>query len=235
MERIVTLRAGRADDLLFLADMGFEAAAVSPEVRAMGKAAALAVPAIAKYLDGWGRAGDAAVVAVDDAGRRLGAAWYRLFPAAAPGYGYIASDVPELSIGVAAAARGRGIGRALLEALLETARREGYRALSLSVDRHNPARRLYERVGFRDAGVSPPEETSVTMIASLERQAPGRSGVETPRYTDGTRSGPRPEARPRRSTRMQNAWDRHTSAPIGDGPRSMLPYRSSGDRSALGS
>jgi hypothetical protein len=31
----------------------------------------------------------------------------------------------------------------------------------------NPARRLYERHGFRDAGVSPPEETSVAMVAEL--------------------------------------------------------------------
>ena len=48
------------------------------------------------------------------------------------------------------------MGRALLEALLTTARAQGYRALSLSVDRENPALRLYERVGFHDAGVSDP-------------------------------------------------------------------------------
>jgi len=53
----------------------------------------------------------------------------------------------------------------LLAALVELAREHGHRTLSLSVDRQHPARRLYERVGFRDAGISDPTDTSVTMIA----------------------------------------------------------------------
>jgi ribosomal protein S18 acetylase RimI-like enzyme len=44
--------------------------------------------------------------------------------------------------------RGRGIGGALLTALCDAARREGAPALSLSVELDNPARRLYERLGF---------------------------------------------------------------------------------------
>jgi hypothetical protein len=39
--------------------------------------------------------------------------------------------------------------------------------VSLSVDRQNPAVQLYERKGFRDAGISGPEETSITMITDL--------------------------------------------------------------------
>jgi GNAT superfamily N-acetyltransferase len=160
-----TTRPVQADDLPFLRDMGWEATAVDAGMRAMGKEAALAQPSVRKYLEGWGRPGDAGVVAVDSSGRRLGAAWYRLFPAGAPGYGFIAPDVPELSIGVAEDARGRGVGGALLDALLQTAREQGFRRVSLSVDRRNPALQLYERKGFRDAGISGPAETSVTMIA----------------------------------------------------------------------
>jgi hypothetical protein len=37
-------------------------------------------PRIARYVKGWGRPGDEAVIALGDDGRRLGAAWYRLFP-----------------------------------------------------------------------------------------------------------------------------------------------------------
>ncbi len=164
---MVVIRPVAPDDLPFLWDMGWEAVAVDAGMRAMGRHAALAMPSVRKYLDGWGRPGDAGVVAVDDAGNRLGAAWFRLFPANDPAYGFVAPDVPELSIGVAAEARGKGVGRALLDALLATARAQGYRAVSLSVDRQNPARRLYERAGFRDAGVSDPSDTSVTMIAML--------------------------------------------------------------------
>jgi ribosomal protein S18 acetylase RimI-like enzyme len=164
---VFVIRAVSPDDVPFLWDMGWEATAVDPGMRAMGREAAFAVPSVRKYLDGWGRPGDAGVVAVEENGRRLGAAWYRLFPADEAAYGFVAPDVPELSIGVREGARGSGIGRSLLEGLLATAREEGYRAVSLSVDRQNPALRLYERVGFRDAGVSDPSESSVTMMATL--------------------------------------------------------------------
>lgn len=167
MRDVITTRPVETDDMPFLREMLWEAAAVAAEMRALGMETALAQPSVRKYIEGWGRTGDAGVVAVDAAGRRLGAAWYRLFPADAPGYGFIAPDVPELSIGVSEAARGRGVGGALIDGLLVTAREQGFRAVSLSVDRQNPAVRLYERMGFRDAGVSGPEETSVTMIAPL--------------------------------------------------------------------
>jgi ribosomal protein S18 acetylase RimI-like enzyme len=161
------IRPAQPDDQPFLSDMGWEATAVDAEMRALGREAAFTSPHVRRYLDGWGRVGDAAVVAVAANGQRLGAAWYRLFPFEEPGWGFVAPDVPELSIGVAVTARGKGVGSALLDALLTLAQEQGYRAVSLSVDRQNPARRLYERKGFRDAGISDPTDTSVTMIAYL--------------------------------------------------------------------
>lgn len=54
--------------------------------------------------------------------------------------------------------RGRGIGRALVEAACERARQEGARRLTLRVLGHNgPARALYERCGFTVEGVLPEE------------------------------------------------------------------------------
>jgi GNAT superfamily N-acetyltransferase len=167
MSAAFTIRSAGPDDVPFLWDMGWEAVAVDPGMRAMGREAAFALPSVCTYLDGWGRPGDAGVVAIDHEETRLGAAWLRLFPADDPADGFVAAGVPELAIGVAAEARGRGIGRALLDAMLATARGQGYRAVSLSVDRQNPARRLYERAGFRDAGVSDPADSSITMIATL--------------------------------------------------------------------
>lgn len=55
-------------------------------------------------------------------------------------------------------ARGAGIGRALLRAAREEARRQGARRLTLRVLGHNtPARRLYESEGFTVEGVLPEE------------------------------------------------------------------------------
>jgi ribosomal protein S18 acetylase RimI-like enzyme len=55
-------------------------------------------------------------------------------------------------------ARGRGLGRALLRAACEEARRRGVRRLTLRVLGHNkPARALYEAEGFVVEGVLPGE------------------------------------------------------------------------------
>jgi ribosomal protein S18 acetylase RimI-like enzyme len=43
--------------------------------------------------------------------------------------------------------RGRGIGTSVIRALLDEAAASG-RRLSIHVEKHNPARRLYERLGF---------------------------------------------------------------------------------------
>jgi GNAT superfamily N-acetyltransferase len=164
---MVAIRPAQAEDEPFLWDMAWEAMAVEPAMLARGREAVLAIPQVRLYLDGWGRPGDTGLVAVAEDGRRLGAAWYRLYPADNPSSGFVAADMPELSIGVVADARGRGVGSALLDALLALARTQGHRAISLSVDRHNPARRLYERKGCREADVSDPTVTWMTMIADL--------------------------------------------------------------------
>jgi ribosomal protein S18 acetylase RimI-like enzyme len=50
-----------------------------------------------------------------------------------------------LDIALLPAWRGRGLGTRCLQALAEAA---GQRPLSIHVEIHNPARRLYERLGF---------------------------------------------------------------------------------------
>ena len=112
----------------------------------------LAEDRLGRYLAGWGRAGDAGLVALDPGEAPIGAAWYRLFSREEPGYGFVSESIPELSIGVRAAARRAGVGTALLTALVRLAREEGHAALSLSVEPDNPARSLYERLGFRRIG-----------------------------------------------------------------------------------
>jgi len=166
----ITIRTVQIQDISFLWDMLYEAAAVAEGMRALGREKALSLPVNRKYVEGWGRPGDAGVVAVDQTERRLGAAWYRLYPDEAPGYGFISPTIPELTIGVCVDARGQGIGNALLQALIALAQSQGYAALSLSVDRNNPALHLYARFGFRDAGVSDSEDTSVTMSKQLNEQ-----------------------------------------------------------------
>jgi GNAT superfamily N-acetyltransferase len=123
----------------------------------------LSVPALAHYVTGWPRPGDFGTVALVGEGV-VGAAWARLFPDDDPGYGFVAAGIPELTIAVRAAHRGRGVGRRLLDAVLGQARERGHPALCLSVEDGNVARRLYERAGFVLVGRS---GRSDTMLASL--------------------------------------------------------------------
>jgi ribosomal protein S18 acetylase RimI-like enzyme len=166
----ITIRTVQIQDLSFLWDMLYEAAAVAESMRALGKEKALSLPVNRKYVEGWGCPGDAGVIAVDQTEQPLGAAWYRLHPAEAPGYGFVSSTIPELTISVRADARGQGIGHALLQALIELAQSQGDAALSLSVDRNNPALHLYEYFGFRDAEISDQTDTSVTMMKQWSKR-----------------------------------------------------------------
>ena len=100
-----------------------------------------------RYVAGWGRRGDAAVVALEG-GFPVGAAWYRLFSRDEPGFGFVDEQTPEVSIAVVPSRRGRGIGSELLDALIDLAREQGYGGLSLSVADDSPAMHVFEKQGF---------------------------------------------------------------------------------------
>lgn len=119
-------------------------------------------PELAHYVAGWPRPGDLGVVA--EAEHPVGAAWLRFFAASDPGYGFVDVTTPELSMGVVREWRGRGVGARLLDALVTTARETDMTTLSLSVEPDNYARRLYERVGFRQVGQA---DRSLTMLLIL--------------------------------------------------------------------
>ena len=119
------------------------------------------VPA-SRYVEGWGRPGDRGLIALDE-GFPVGAAWYRLFTEGSPGYGFLDEQTPELTIAVVPSRRGRGFGDKLLSALLEQAREDGHREISLSVEKDNPALKLYERFGFR-----PVKELGATVVMRAE-------------------------------------------------------------------
>lgn len=158
-----SIRPAGPDDAGFLADMLVEAVNWSPRWN-QSRESIFSTPAIAHYLIGWPRAGDLGVVA-EAAGSPVGAAWLRFLPPGDPGYGFVAADVPELTIGVTALWRGRGVGRALLRAIADRARGSGIRQISLSVERKNYAHRLYRAEGYQVVDSS--DRHSDTMVSRL--------------------------------------------------------------------
>jgi ribosomal protein S18 acetylase RimI-like enzyme len=114
-----------------------------------------------RYVRNWGRRGDFGLVALTE-GNPVGAAWYRLFREAEPGFGFVDEATPELTLAVVPARRGQGFGHELLEGLLAHARDDALPAISLSAPKGATA--LYERYGFR---VHHEDDGTVTMLAQL--------------------------------------------------------------------
>ncbi len=169
-ETKVVVRRGGAQDARFLRDMLHHAYYWKERAPDAGPGP------VALYVKAWGRPGDTGVIAIDQ-GFPVGAAWYRLFDEARPGYGFVDERTPELAIAVVPNARGRGVGSALLEALLARARAAGYAAISLSVDRRNAgAIELYERHGFARVDE---DADSLTMLARLESPTSTNEGTES--------------------------------------------------------
>ena len=73
----------------------------------------LQTPDLAKYVQDWGRTSDRAFITFD-AQTPVGAAWYRLFNADNPGYGYVDDRTPELAIALLPRCRNKGLGKSLL-------------------------------------------------------------------------------------------------------------------------
>jgi ribosomal protein S18 acetylase RimI-like enzyme len=163
------IREAGPTDLAFLAEMLFEAFFWDAAEPRPAFAEFRKHPEFTKLLAGWGRPGDRALIA-EQGGTMLGAAWFRLWTPQLHSYGFVDAGTPELGLAVVPDFRARGVGRALLQALIQAARADGYAALSLSVDPANRARHLYESEGFRKVGES---GTSWTLLLAVGPHASG--------------------------------------------------------------
>lgn len=158
-----TVRPAIPSDGAFLADMVVEAANWRDGVT-RPRPTVLADPGYRGYIAGWQRPSDRGVVALDRDRRPVGAAWYRLFAADAPAHGFVAAGVPELIIGVRPLWRAQGVGRALIQALTDAARTEGFARLTLSVEHGNFAEALYRSEGFAVVGTAAGRDTMVRRL-----------------------------------------------------------------------
>ena len=103
------------------------------------------LPELQVYIADFGtRPGDHGLVAEVEK-KVIGAAWCRIME----DYGHIDNDTPSLAISLLPEYRGQGTGTQLLNGLLRLLRENEYQRASLSVQKENPALRLYQRAGFR--------------------------------------------------------------------------------------
>lgn len=78
-------------------------------------------------------------------GKVVGMAWSRMIK----DYGYLDDETPSLSISLLPTYRQKGIGTELFKALLENLKTEGYKRVSLSVQKANYASKWYLQLGFQ--------------------------------------------------------------------------------------
>ncbi len=123
-------------------------------------------PALQVYVADFGKPEDYGLVAEVDS-KRIGAIWARIMN----DYGHIDDATPSLALSVNKAFRGKGVGTALLKSLLGLLDEKGYEKVSLSVQRNNPAHRLYARLGFE---VVAERDTELLMCCQLKKRASKR-------------------------------------------------------------
>ena len=75
----------------------------------------------------------------------VGAIWSRIMN----DYGHIADDVPSIAISLYKEYRNQGIGSQLLNQMLALLKADGYKSVSLSVQKANYAMKMYQKAGFK--------------------------------------------------------------------------------------
>lgn len=106
-------------------------------------------PQVRVYWDNWGDGKDDYCLAALIDEKIIGAVWIRTFQGELKGCGYIDEHTPEIAIALFEEYRNRGIGTEMMKQMITLMKVEGFRQVSLSITKGNPAIRLYERFGFK--------------------------------------------------------------------------------------
>ena len=132
------------------------------------------IPDVQRYVVDWSPLVDGGVLAFSNFEVPAGGAWLRYFTGDEKGAAYMGpqspdadphdeslwatefdpESIPELCIAVERRYAGQGLGKILLDNVVELARQQDAPAVALWVDSENPrARKLYEAAGFSDIDI----------------------------------------------------------------------------------
>ena len=97
------------------------------------------------YIRDFGKLPDDRCLVAESDGKVVGAIWSRIVN----DYGHIADDVPSIAISLYKEYRNQGIGTKLLRQMLDLLKADGYKSVSLSVQKANYAIKMYQKAGFQ--------------------------------------------------------------------------------------
>lgn len=102
------------------------------------------LPELQVYIQNFGIQPDDHCLVAETSNNVVGAVWVRQMN----DYGHVDDHTPSLAISLYKDFRGHGVGTRLMKGMLDLLYGKGYRQVSLSVQKANPAVRLYARLGF---------------------------------------------------------------------------------------
>lgn len=120
------------------------------------------LPELQVYIASFGTRPDDHCLVAEVKGKIVGAVWSRIME----DYGHVDEHTPSLAVSLLPEYRNQGIGTQLLNRLLDLLLMNGYHQASLSVQKENPAARLYRRLGFQ---VLKENDTEYLMLKELSR------------------------------------------------------------------
>ena len=137
------IRPIRKEKIPILGDFLYEAIFI-PEGVAAPPRSILDDENLQVYIRNFGQMHDDRCLVAEVGDKIVGAIWSRIMN----DYGHIADDVPSIAISLYKEYRNLGIGTDLLRQMQELLKADGYKSVSLSVQKANYAMRMYHKDGF---------------------------------------------------------------------------------------
>ena len=156
------IRVIRSEEIPLLNDFLYEAIFIPEGVPAPPRSI-IGNEDLQVYVRDFGKKADDRCLVAEVDGKVIGAVWTRVMD----DYGHVADGIPTLAISLYKEYRHQGIGTNLLREMLLLLRRDGYPQVSLSVQKANPAFRMYQKAGFE---VHKETEEEYLMVCRLKNR-----------------------------------------------------------------
>ena len=140
---MTVIREIKPEEIPVLEDFLYEALFI-PEGSPAPPRSIIEDEALQVYVRDFGKESDDRCLVAEVDGKIVGAVWTRIMD----DYGHIDDQTPSLAISLYKAFRNRGLGTQLMRRMLERLRADGYKGVSLSVQKANYALQMYTKLGF---------------------------------------------------------------------------------------
>lgn len=131
-------------EIALLEDFLYEAIFIPEGVEPPAKTI-VCIPELQVYISDFGKNKNDHGWVAEVENKVVGAVWVRIMN----DYGHVDNDTPSVAISLYKEYRNHGIGTAMMKTMIAMLKSEGYKQVSLSVQKTNYAVKMYMKVGFK--------------------------------------------------------------------------------------